>query len=71
MAFPITQATSRRSSRSVDTLRFSQKAAYDTARAELERLDLLKFATLDDDAASVEFPQAAKTPTGISTSCPD
>ena len=46
------------------TLRFSQRAAYDTARAELERLDLLKFATFDDDAASVEFPQTAKTPHG-------
>jgi hypothetical protein len=45
-------------------VRFSQRAAYDTARAELERLDLLKFATFDDDAASVEFPQTAKTPHG-------
>ena len=46
------------------TVRFSQRAAYDTARAELERLDLLKFATFDDDAASVEFPQTVKTPHG-------
>jgi hypothetical protein len=46
------------------TVRFSQRAAYDTARAELERLDLLKFVTFNDDAASVEFPQVIKNPRG-------
>jgi hypothetical protein len=45
-------------------VRFSQRAAYDTARAEMERLDLLKFAIFDDDGASVEFPQTIKTPHG-------
>jgi hypothetical protein len=45
-------------------VRFSQRAAYDTARAELERTDLLKFVVFDDDAASVEFPQTVKNPHG-------
>ena len=45
-------------------MRFSEKAAYDTARAELERLGLLKFATLNEDAAAIEFQQTVKTPQG-------
>ena len=45
-------------------VRFSQRAAYDTARAELERTNLLKFVVFDDDAASVEFPQTVKNPHG-------
>ena len=46
------------------SVRFSQRAAYDTARAELERLGLLKFASFDDAAATVEFHQSVKTPQG-------
>lgn len=45
-------------------VRFSQRAAYDTARAELERLGLLKFATFDDDAETVEFRQSVNTQNG-------
>ena len=45
-------------------VRFSQRAAYDTARAELERMDLLKFVVFDDDAASAEFPRTVKNPHG-------
>jgi hypothetical protein len=45
-------------------VRFSQRAAYDTARAELERMDLLKFVIFDDDATSLEFLQTVKTPRG-------
>ncbi len=45
-------------------VRFSQRAAYDTARAELERMDLLKFVVFDDDAVSIEFPQTVKNPRG-------
>ena len=45
-------------------VRFFQRAAYDTARAELERLGLLKFAIFDDDTATVEFLQSVKTPQG-------
>lgn len=45
-------------------VRFSQKAAFDTARAELERLGLLNFATFNEDAATVEFDQSARTPQG-------
>jgi hypothetical protein len=45
-------------------VRFSQRAAYDTARAELERLNLLKFATFDDDAATVEFLKSVRTSQG-------
>jgi hypothetical protein len=44
------------------SVRFSQRAAFDTARAELERLGLLKLATFDDAAWTVEFEQSVKTP---------
>jgi hypothetical protein len=45
-------------------VRFSERTAFYTAHAELERLGLLKFATLHDAAATVEFDQSAQTPEG-------
>jgi len=45
-------------------VRFSQRAAFDTAGAELERLGLLKFAIFDDDAETIEFDQSVTTPHG-------
>jgi len=45
-------------------IRFDQRAGYDTAHAELERIGLLKFATFDDAALTVEFRQSVETPDG-------
>jgi len=45
-------------------VRFSQRAAYDTARAQMERLDLLKFATFHEADTTVEFNQTVKSPLG-------
>ncbi len=45
-------------------VRFDQQAAYETAHAELERLGLLRFATFDDAAMTVEFGQSVETSQG-------
>jgi hypothetical protein len=45
-------------------VRFDQRAGYDTAHAELERLGLLKFVTFDDAATTVEFGQSVETTQG-------
>jgi len=45
-------------------VRFSQQSAYDTARAELERLGLLNFIDADSSALTIEFDQTVGAPGG-------